>query len=749
MLVAGPGALTDSDRLAMYERLLDDARSPLVVTATPTAATPWPPIVHASPGFLHRTGWSEGDVLGRDPRLLHGAGTDSAAACRLEEAVAGGGAASEVLLLYQRDGSAIWMEVTVSALTLATGPYLVWVHRDVTRRRLVEAERRDREAFVQSVLASLPSHTAVVDGEGVITAVNDAWVRFWRAHRAYDFPPEHLAPPGPDPTVGTPYVEVCAGSYSDVTAEPDPAETIAEGLHDVLDGRRTAFTTDFALDVAGGTRWFQAQFVPLRGRPGAVVSHHDITERKLSEHVLAFEATHDPLTALENRFALRDLLEGLLPPRPGGSAPALLFADLDGFKAVNDGLGHAAGDEVLVEVTRRLRSVAGEATIARLGGDEFALLLPAADTDAATDLAVRVVEALREPYDVAGLRLTVSASVGVAVADGTHRTPGDLLRDADAAMYQAKERGRDRYAVFGPQLRERAVRRVRILDRLRHAMSEPTPDGLTLHYQPIVSFADRRVVGLEALARWRDDRLGVVSPGEFIEVAEDSGLIVRLGMWALERACSDAVAADDGVTVSVNVSPRQLADARVVDVVEQALSRSGLPPHRLCLEITEGAVMSDVDAAVVRLGRLRAHGIRIALDDFGTGWSSLGHLQRLPVDRLKVDRSFVEALGGGPADDDGGPARTPPWHRDGPARDRDGAAAVVSAIVALARGLGMRVTAEGVETAEQFHHLRELGCDDAQGFHLGRPAPWSTAAPVVLPGSEAVAGASALEERGA
>ncbi|MBI4942953.1 MAG: EAL domain-containing protein, partial [Actinobacteria bacterium] len=207
---------------------------------------------------------------------------------------------------------------------------------------------------------------------------------------------------------------------------------------------------------------------------------------------------------------------------------------------------------------------------------------------------------------------------------------------------------------------------------------------------------------------------------------------VRLGMWALVQACTDAVAAPGDLTVSVNVSPRQLADARIVDVVEEALALTGLPPHRLCLEITEGAVMSDIDAAVVRLGTLRAQGVRIALDDFGTGWSSLGHLQRLPVDRLKVDRSFVEALRGETEPLLPGPGRGAPWDRDAPARDRDGAAAVVSAIVALARGLGMRVTAEGVETAEQFRYLRELGCDDAQGFHLGRPAPWG-APQVVLP----------------
>jgi diguanylate cyclase (GGDEF)-like protein len=508
--------------------------------------------------------------------------------------------------------------------------------------------------------------------------------------------------------VGVDYLAVCDAGVDAGDGDAATAARVAAGLRDVLAGRAGTFSLDYQLidprfgvsgDLTG--RWFQVQIVPLQGRPGAVVAHTDITPRKRTEAALLYQAGHDPLTGLLNRNGLLHLLADVLPSRHE-SATALVFTDLDGFKAVNDGLGHAAGDEVLVEATRRLRAIVGDAPIARTGGDEFAILLRSSGRSRACALALRVIEALREPFDVASLCLRVSASVGIALADATHRTPGDLLRDADAAMYEAKARGRDRFAVFDRDLRERALRRVTMLDRLRSAVNHPVESGLSLHYQPLVSFADRQVLGLEALARWTDDTLGDVAPGEFIEVAEDSGLIMTFGQWALERACRDS--ARSGLQVSVNVSARQLADARFVDVVEHALVRSRLPAHRLCLELTESAVLGDLDVAGSRLGLLRRRGVQVALDDFGTGWSSLGQLRRLPVDRLKVDRSFVEALG-----------------RDG------GATAVISAIVALARGLGMRVTAEGVETEDQFARLRDLGCHDAQGFRLGVPAPLAVA----------------------
>jgi diguanylate cyclase (GGDEF)-like protein len=476
---------------------------------------------------------------------------------------------------------------------------------------------------------------------------------------------------------------------------------LVAGLRAVLDGRLPSFEQDYEITDAGRRWWFQAQIVPLRGRPGAIVSHVEITDRKRTEHELSRQATHDPLTGLLNREGLRRRLDAVFA---GGLAmsPSLLFVDLDGFKAINDALGHGAGDEVLVEVTRRLRQVAPEAVIARMGGDEFAVLLTYSSHPRAGLVAARVVAALREPVDVQGLSLTISASVGVAVADSSHAGASDLQRDADAAMYAAKEGGRDRYALFDAALRSRAMRRVRMLDRLRHAVARPAQSGLSLEYQVIRCLTAQDTVGLEALARWDDDVLGAVAPVEFVRAAEESGLILRLGAWALEQACCTVVSAPGQPQVSVNLSPRQLADPGLVGVVDRVLEQSGLAPDRLCLEITESAVVADVGQAVRRLHALRERGILIALDDFGTGWSSLGQLHRLPIDRIKVDRSFVAALGSN-AD-------------DGPAT------AVIRAVVALAHGLGMLVTAEGVETAEQLERLAELGCDGVQGFFIGRPA---------------------------
>lgn len=552
--------------------------------------------------------------------------------------------------------------------------------------------------MLDAVLSSLSAHVAVVDADGVILAANDPWIDFDAArisifgHGSVERTLEPLIP-------GANYVHALRLAAEAGAPGSLLAAQVADGLTGVLAGELTQFSKQFPYRSADGAQqWFEISIVPLRERPGAIVTRADVTARTLTIEALAHQASHDPLTGLPNRTGLRERLASLVPSAVTGPRAALLLTDLDGFKAVNDGLGHGAGDDVLVEASRRLREAAGPGPVlARLGGDEFAILLPKALPEQAVAIAARTVEAFTEPFDVAGLRLTVTASVGVAVVDSSHQLPADLIRDADAAMYRAKEAGRSRYAVFDAELRDGAMRRLQVLDRLRQALASPDEFGLTLAYQPLVSMADRQLCGVEALSRWLDPVLGRVSPPEFIGAAEDSGLIVKVGTWALTQACSQ-VREREGLSLSVNVSPRQLADARIIAVVDEALRGSGLSPHRLCLEITESAVMADIDTAVARLGRLRDRGVHIALDDFGTGWSSLGQLRRLPVDKLKVDRVFVEALG----------------------RD-DSATAVVTAIVALAQGLGMSVTAEGVETEDQFRRLRDLGVDDAQGYLLGRP----------------------------
>ncbi len=432
---------------------------------------------------------------------------------------------------------------------------------------------------------------------------------------------------------------------------------------------------------------------------------YDVTEHKVLESRLAYLAYHDVLTDLPNRALFTERLATALSSARHGNVPvAVLLLDLDGFKLVNDSRGHAAGDALLVAVGRRLREcLPSGATLARLGGDEFAVLLErVADAGEPARVAERLVEALRPPFDVDGREVFVTAAVGVAARPPRWAVPGDLLRDADTALYQAKAAGAGSFAVFQPRMRAAVLARLERETALRGAAER---GELRLRYQPTVELATGRVVGAEALARWEHPTDGLLHPAEFIRLAEETGLIVPLGRWALREACRQARQWQDlrrGGTplVSVNLSARQLREAGFVAEVAEALEASGLDPDCLELEITESVAMRATPEVRRALRDLRKLRVRLAIDDFGTGFSSLSRLRQLPVDALKVDRSFVAGLG----------------------RDT-GSLAIVRAVVALAHDLGLVVTAEGVETAEQGAMLCALGVDLGQGFHFARPLP--------------------------
>ena len=408
---------------------------------------------------------------------------------------------------------------------------------------------------------------------------------------------------------------------------------------------------------------------------------------------LHHRALHDPLTGLPNRLLMQQRIEA------SAGRGALLMFDLDGFKDVNDRYGHPVGDRLLVEVAARVSALLpADALLARLGGDEFSVLLPAAPDPGAAHVAGRILAALRHPVEVAGHQLHVTASVGVRALAGA-ADPEHAVRDADLALYAAKAAGKDQAIVFDDALRRDQERQARTLDRLRDALAD---GAFEVHYQPLVRLRDERVVGVEALVRWP---AGAVAPGEFVPIAEASGLIVPLGEWVLRRACRDAAAwhAAHGTTVSVNVSPRQLAEPGYAAVVLRALADSGLPASALKLEITESILVAAgrrADRAVAHLRELRGHGVRVALDDFGTGYSSLAYLRDLPIDEVKIDRSFV------PSGIETG-RRTP----------------LVRAIVDLAAALGLTTVAEGVEDAAAAERLRGLGCDLAQGHHFAAAVP--------------------------
>jgi diguanylate cyclase (GGDEF)-like protein len=424
------------------------------------------------------------------------------------------------------------------------------------------------------------------------------------------------------------------------------------------------------------------------------------------EAMLAHRAFHDPLTGLPNRALFADTLARALghdPRHPG--RVAVLFLDLDGFKLVNDSLGHTAGDQLLGLVAARLRAhVPLEGTVvARFGGDEFAVLLErVADPTTVTHLAERLLEALRAPFALDGHETFVNACVGVAVGVLGEDDSGTLLRHADIALYRAKANGPSSVAVFAPVMEERVLARLQREVALRRAVEG---GELRLHYQPVVELASGRMVGAEALVRWAHPELGLLLPVEFIPLAEETGLIVPLGNWVLGEACRQARAWQDAtwsapMGVSVNLSARQLRDPDLVAEVAGMLRENGLDARRLELEVTETVAMAD--AAVTRhaLSALRRLGVRVSIDDFGTGHSSLGRLQELAPDALKIDRSFIAGL----------------------SRDR-GSEAIVRAVSAMAHDLGLEVTAEGIETAEQAACLRTLGVDRGQGFYLGPPVP--------------------------
>jgi len=420
---------------------------------------------------------------------------------------------------------------------------------------------------------------------------------------------------------------------------------------------------------------------------------------------LEHQATHDALTALPNRALFQGRLEqALAGAARGGDAVAVLFLDLDRFKVVNDSLGHAAGDDLLVAVAGRLAGcVRGGDTVARLGGDEFAVLLAGLGVGReATRTAERIIRALDAPFRLGGHDVVTATSIGIAVG-GTGHAAVDLLRDADVALYRAKARGRGRYAVFDATMNARALERLELEADLRRALRR---GEFEVYYQPKVDLATGRLAGLEALVRWRHPVRGVVGPGTFIPLAEETGLIQPLGQWVLEEACrqarrwGEAAGGGPAVVVSVNLSARQFAQPALVEDVARALEAGGADPRQVQLEITEGVAMGNAEATVEILRRLKGLGVGLAIDDFGTGYSSLAYLKRFPVDALKIDRAFVTGLRRETAD-----------------------SSIVGAVVGLGRALRLAVVAEGVETAEEAAQLCELGCALGQGYHFARPLP--------------------------
>jgi diguanylate cyclase (GGDEF)-like protein/PAS domain S-box-containing protein len=540
-----------------------------------------------------------------------------------------------------------------------------------------EAEARFEVGFEQAAIG-----TAIVDLDGALVRVNPAICRF----------------------LGETAAELMQRTWPD---DPNDAEPSLrhEVLASVAAGRDTYVAERRFARPDGCSAWASTHVTLVRDDHGDglyyFVQLQDISERKQIEEDLAHQVLHDPLTGLANRALLTDrLVHGLAGSRRRRSRVGVMFLDVDQFKSVNDSLGHGSGDALLRQVARRIsEAIRPGDTVARVGGDEFVVVCDDVTALGAEAIALRVLEALAQVFVVDAQDVTVTACIGIAIAD-EDSTSETLLRDSGAAMFRAKVTGHGRIAHFDDAVRAHTAQRSATAVSLRHAIDR---DELTVHYQPIVDLTTGIMVSAEALLRWNHPERGLVSPEEFIPIAEETGLIVPIGAWVLEQACAQLAEWQDTqitMSVAVNLSVRQVGAPDIVSLVRDVLRRTGARPESLCLELTESVLMDDVESAKWTLESLKGLGVRLAIDDFGTGYSSLSYLKRFPVDAVKVDRAFVDGLGADPHD-----------------------SALVAAIVAMASALNLEVTAEGVETNNQLESLMLLGCRRAQGFYLARPMP--------------------------
>lgn len=594
-------------------------------------------------------------------------------------------------LRIRKDGSRFWANVIISALRDEAGALRGFskVTRDITNRKQAEKELRQAETKYRTLVEQMPAVTYIDAAD----AVSSNLYTSPQIEEMLGFTPQEWVT---DPEL---FVE---------QLHPDDRELVLAEL------RRTnetgePFSMEYRLIARDGRIvWVRDEAVVVSDEAGRLQFWQgimlDITERKLLEEQLQYQAFHDSLTGLANRALFMDRLgHALTRANRRDVSVAVLFLDLDNFKVINDSLGHEYGDQLLIAVGQRLKHLLrSEDTAARLGGDEFTILLEdITSLSQATRVAERIMAAFRSPFSVEGQELFVTTSVGIALSAAGEQHPQDVLRDADVAMYQAKALGKARYAVFEPSMSAGALARLELENDLRRAIEK---HEFRVFYQPKVALESGRITGMEALVRWEHPARGLVPPLEFIPAAEETGMIIPIGNRVLREACHKAnqwqkqYPSAAPLMMNVNLSARQFRQPNLVEEVAKTLQETGLDPSALELEVTESVVLHDAEAASKTLQQLRNLRVRIAIDDFGTGYSSLSYLRRLPVDTLKIDKSFISRLG---------------------KEVEDGA--IVETIIRLAKVLGLTVVAEGVENAEQLARLQEMDCDHAQGYYFAKP----------------------------
>jgi len=554
---------------------------------------------------------------------------------------------------------------------------------------------KESERFARSTLEALPEHVAILDEDGRIIAVNQQWRNFAGNNVSVL----------QNPVEGANYFEACNNAAGN---EREYAAAFTAGIRSVLREKRESFSLEYPCDSHGEQLWFLGRVNRFTGDgpKRIVVVHENITDLKRAEFNIQKLAYYDTLTGLPNRLLLQDRLrQGIKRAERNRQILALLFLDLDHFKVINDTLGHAAGDRLLKEVASRLNChVRAYDTVARMGGDEFVLLLnQVTATGHVSNVAQMILENLSPPFQLGTQEVFITTSIGIALYPTDGADGERLLKNADTAMYLAKERGRNAYQYYSAELNLKAEERLVMETNLRHALEK---DEFLLYFQPWLDLESGQITGIEALLRWQHPRWGMVSPDRFIQLAEETGLIIPIGEWVLQTACSQLQilrkAGYPSLCIAVNLAGRQLKNYHLAEVLADVLKTTGVDPACLELEITEGSMMENVDRARNLLKAVKDLGIRLAIDDFGTGYASLNYLKSFPVDKLKIDRSFVAGIPHDPDD-----------------------TAITRAIIAMAKSLKLKVIAEGVETAEQVAFLRELACHEIQGYLVSHPLPQS------------------------
>ena len=593
---------------------------------------------------------------------------------------AGGGGPDE-MMIETADGDSIFIEVSSNVIETASGHRLIQgAFRDIRQRKRVEAELK----LSSRVFESSQEAIMITDAARNIVSVNPAFSEMtgYAAEEVIGKNPRLLG-------AGRQSAEFFAGMWHDINSEN-------RWQGEIWNRRKNGDVYPVWLTIS-----------VYRGASGEILNYvgieSDISERHAAQESIRQLAYYDPLTRLPNRTLLQDRVEqALAVAEREGKQVALFFIDLDHFKKINDSLGHFAGDQLLIQVAQRLLDcIRRMDTVARLGGDEFVVLLSEVTLEGAADVARKVIAAIARPYAVEGHELSVTPSLGISLFPQDGRDFEALLKHADTAMYRAKESGRNAYQFFTSEMNVAALERLVLENSLRQGLER---SEFVLYYQPQVDVASGSVIGAEALIRWNHPEIGMVSPAKFIPVAEMSGLIVPLGQWVLREACRQNREWQDAglpkVCMAVNISSVQFRGGKLEEDVREVLAETGLAPDWLELELTEGTVMSDANATVDTLHRLSAMGIRLAIDDFGTGYSSLSYLKRFPIDRLKIDQSFVRDIVTDPDD----------W-------------AIASAVISMGHSLRLKVIAEGVEHVEQLEMLRHQGCDEVQGYYFSVPLP--------------------------